>query len=132
MNESEDKDSIVFVVLNIQKDPALDKSAIKLVNKTQTPGTIKKQNQELQSSKNYLSISVYNKKDLLDSIIIDHPLYKHIEYVNSEHVFETKDTILNQSEFFIRFHSKVNSIELRFIETINNLTSKDQTIIKLY
>lgn len=130
--ENDEKNSVVFAVLNIQKDPVLEKSVIKLVSKTQTPGTIKKQNQQPHRGDTYLSISVYNKIELLDSMTIDHPLYKHLEYVTADHTFESRDTVLDQSEFFIRFQSKGNSVELRIKETINNQTGKDQSIIKLY
>lgn len=130
--EKKESDFIVFAVLNIHKNSANNQNLISLVSKTQTPGIIKKQKPELSRTDTYLSVSVYNKNILLDSIAIDHPLYKHLEYITADHTFATKDTILDQAEFFIRFQSRGNLNELRITETINHQPGKDQTIIKLY
>lgn len=131
-NENIESDTIVFAVLNIHKNSTDSKSTIHLVSKTQTAGKLKTQNLNPVHTDNYLSVYVYNNKKLIDSMTIEHPLYKHIEYLTEDDTFAVKDTILDQSEFFIRFQTIGKSNELRISETIKNKTAKEQTILKLY
>ncbi len=131
-NENRDSDTIVFAVINIHKSSTDSKSIMNLVSTTQTAGKLKIQNQNPVLTDNYLSVYVYNNKKLIDSMSIEHPLYKHIEYWTADNTFAVKDTILDQSEFFIRFQTSGDSNELKISETIKNKTIKDQTILKLY
>ncbi len=66
----------------------------------------------------------------MDTQSIDHPLFKHIEYVNDENELAIKDTILPQADFFIRFQSNGTSNEIRISETINNVQFEKSVKIK--
>ena len=124
-----DSNSIVFVTLSIHKDSTNSKHIIELLSKTQSSGKIKNQNSF--HSENYLSIYIYNNNKLVDTMTIEHPLYKHLEYLNAKNTFSVKDTVLDRAEFFIRVQTHGNSNEIRIFETIKNKTKNELTTIKL-
>ena len=129
-NKKTDDHGISFVVLRIHKDSMDTNHLVELVSKIESKGEIKKQNRNTQRSENYLSVYVYNHKNLVDSQIIDHPLYKHLEYLDAAKTFLVKDTVLDQAEFFIRCQTQGNSNEIRISETINKVR-KELITIKL-
>jgi hypothetical protein len=124
-------DSIVFAVLSISKNSANTKNTITLIRKTKSSGKMKKQNQSASHYENYLSISVYENKALIDTLIIEHPLYKHFEYLDENNAFSTKDTVLDNAEFFIRFQTQGHASEIKILEILKNKSKKELTTIKL-
>jgi hypothetical protein len=130
-NISTDNDSIFFVVFSIRKDPNNAKHIVELVSKTQSAGTIKKQNRNTAQSSNFLTIFVYNDKNLSDTMTIAHPLYKHIEYLDENNSFAVKDTVIDKAEFFLRIQAQGHSNRIRLFETLNNKPREELTSIKL-
>ena len=130
-NKKTDSCSIIFLVLNIHKTPIDAQNIVELVSKTESDGKIKNQNINIFHSENYLSAYVYNNKTLVDTIMIEHPLYKHFEYLDANNTFSVKDTILNKAEFFLRLQTQGRSNEVRISELLKNKARKELAIIKL-
>lgn len=95
-------------------------SVIKLVDTKASPGKLKKKSEASPSLSHYLSLGIYRQDVLMDTLTIEHPLYKHIEYVNDQGVLALLDTILPRAEFFVRFQSMGADNEVRIYETVNN------------
>jgi hypothetical protein len=62
---------------------------------------------------------------------MEHPLYKHIEYLDENNSFAVKDTLLDKAEFFFRIQTQGHSNEIRVFETLKNKPREKLTIIKL-
>lgn len=78
---------------------------------------------------NYLTIAGYNDGKQIDSIIIEHPLYKHLEYLDGKNMLAAKDTVLQHAEFFVRLQAKGQLNTVRINEHIAGKPIKE-TIIK--
>lgn len=124
--ENRNDNIISFLVLNICNDSKTNKKTVKLINKSEAIGTFKKQ--QNAPSLNYLTIYSYSKKQIVDSLILEHPLYKHFEYLNDSNNFEVKDTIIDNSDFYIRLQNKCD--EIKIFETINANSTKFINAIK--
>lgn len=127
----ENDDSIVFVVLKISKDSLQGKNVIELVSKTKTVGKIKNEYQSQADAENYLTIDLYEQGKLIKTIVISHPLYKKIEYLEGSSL-TTKSIDLNSEDFFVRLQindSKSNKI--RISETLKHSAKKELAVINL-
>jgi hypothetical protein len=130
-NKKTEGDSIIFLVLNIYRDSVGTNSVVELVSKTVTDGKIKNGNKNKIQFENYLSIDVYQGKTITDQMTIEHPLYKHFEYVNDSNSFTAIDTVLNHAAFFLRIHTSGNLNKIRVSETLKDKAKKELTVIKL-
>lgn len=130
-NKNTESNSIVFVVLCIHKDSNNTKHIVELVSKTQSIGKIKNQNKNTFHSGNYLTIYIYNDKNLIDTMTIQHPLYKHIEYLDENNTFAVEDTLVDKTEFFFRIQTQGNSNTIRVFETLKNKPREELITIKL-
>ena len=128
--QNDDNNAIVFLVLRISKDSVQGKNVIEFVSKTKSVGKIKNDYQSQVDSENYLTIDLYGQDNLIKTIVIAHPLYKRIEYIDGN-ALTSKSIELNKEEFFIRLQMKDNSNKIRISETLKNTASKELTTIKL-
>ncbi len=125
-----DKSEIVFLVLRISKDSIQKKNVIEFVSKTKSEGKIKNDNQENLSYDNYLTIEVYEKDKRVNTIIMEHPLFKQVEYLDGN-TLSSKSVVLDKQEFFIRLQIKGESAQIKVYETLKNTTQKELTTLKL-
>ena len=125
-----DDNAIVFVVLRISKDSVQGKNVIEFVSKTKTVGKIKNEYQSQVDSENFLTIDLYEQDKIIKTIVIAHPLYKRVEYLDGN-ALSSKSIELNKEEFFIRLQIKDNSNKIRISETLKNAAAKELTTIKL-
>ena len=117
---------ISFIVLKIHNDTISSTRVVKYISKKESTGEIKKQH--TLPGKYYLTIYTYTGKHLVDSLILEHPLYKHIEYVDEHKKFAVKDTVINSAEFFVRLQGHFN--EIKIFETIKNKSPQQLNSIK--
>ncbi len=125
-----DNNAIVFVILRIRKDSVEENNVIEFVSKTKIIGKIKNEYQSQVDSENFLTIDLYEQDKLIKTIVIAHPLYKNVEYLEGNSLV-SKSIELNTEEFFIRLQIKDNSNKIKISETLKNATSKELTTIKL-
>lgn len=119
--------SILFLVLKIRKDPAQGKNTVELLSKTVSAGKIKREAPPTHISNSYLTIDVYRKNRIVHTLMIEHPLYKHIEYAAENGVLASKDVELDEAEFFIRMQSQGDMVKIS--ETLPH--KAETTLIKL-
>jgi len=114
---TEKKDEVVFMAFKIEKDDQSQNNIVSLINTTQTNAKIKKQSEPESHSGNYLIAEISASGKPLQTIKIAHPLYQHFEYPDDSGKYISKDAVLDEAEFFIRFQSnganKIRWSELR-------------------
>jgi hypothetical protein len=125
-NDKKEPNLITFLVLNIHMDTIKSQNIVEFVSKKESTGVIKKQHSF--PTKYYLTIYAYSGKHIIDSLILEHPLYKHIEYVDENKNFAVMDTIIKSAEFFVRLQGHFN--EIKIFETLKNKSTQKLNTIK--
>lgn len=111
--------SIVSLILNISKDSLTKNTTVKLVNKFESSGKIKKQIENVTSD-NFLSIVLYKDLEKIDSSRISHPLFKRVEYLGDNNKIYMKEIKLAQSDFYYRAEIGKSNYEIRIFEVLEN------------
>lgn len=129
---SSGESKIFFVVMKISRNPALGKSTIALISSTPVDGKLKNTITEKIHSQEYLTLDVFEQDSLAQTIVISHPLFKHIEYAGGNgNVLTAKDIILDSADFFVRLQLNEHSSSIRISETLPNKPIQELSIIQL-
>jgi hypothetical protein len=112
-----------FFVFNIHKDGNNSTNIVELVSKKEIAGKMKTEN--TNRNPNYLTLYLYSGKQLVDTVAMDHPLYKHYEYIGQNGTFAFKDTVIDNADFVIRTQKNIN--EIKIFETLKNQPKKQLT-----
>jgi hypothetical protein len=112
-----------FFVFNIHKDGNNSTNIVELVSKKEITGKMK--TESTNRSPNYLTLYLYSGKQLVDTVAIDHPLYKHYEYINQNGTFAFKDIVIDNADFVIKTQKNIN--EVKIFETLKNQPKKQLT-----
>lgn len=102
--------SILFLVLKIRKDPDGGKPAVDLLSKTASAGKIKPEAPLQAVPEHYLTIDTYRGRRIVHTLIMEHPLYRHIEYVTENGTLASKDVEPGEAEFFIRLQVQGDAV----------------------
>jgi hypothetical protein len=120
---------IHFVTFNIRKDAGNELPKVSLISHKTAEGVLKKQPGWNQQP--YLTCYLFQEKLLIDSLRIEHPLYKHLEYPGDEGRMGSKDTVVSSADFTIRFQTEAVVSEVQITETLRTQTSHPLSTIKL-
>lgn len=118
--------SILFLSFGIRKDSLLLQPEIKLISKMIGAGKMKGRPATVGSTPEFLTFFFYGSSGVLDSLVVDHPLHKHVEYTDENNTFSSRDITVEEAEFFIRIQLKGNPDKLKIFET---LKEKERTEI---
>jgi len=129
--QSHHQDLIGFMVFKIEKDTIQKKNVIDLVSKTISSGKIKSESEASIDFEDYLTIEVFDKSKLVNTIVIEHPLHKHVEYVDEDGKLATKSVDLDREEFFVRFQLSGDSNTIRISETLKNSVKRELKTIRI-
>lgn len=121
--------SILFLVLKIRKDPGGGKPAVDLLSKTASAGKIKPETPLQTVPERYLTIDTYKGRRIVHTLIMEHPLYQHIEYITENGTLASKDIEPGEAEFFIRLQVQGDAVGIS--ETTPEKTKTMLTKIKL-
>ncbi|MDD5571475.1 MAG: hypothetical protein PHD97_10030 [Bacteroidales bacterium] len=125
---------LLFINFKITKDTLSGKTEILLLNKNTVNGTLKK-NQDKNNENifnDYLQCIFTNKKnDTVEVQIIEHPLIKQIEYVDSNNQLGRKNIKIKEAEFFIRITNNASIEKLTINEILNKNNKKNICNFKL-
>ena len=124
------KSEIVFLVLRISKDSISGKNVIEFVSKTKSTGKIKNENNNHINYDNYLTIEIYERNKLINTMVMDHPLFKRVEFSKGD-TLSSKNIELTKEEFFIRLQINNNSNTIKIIENLKNNIKNELTVLKL-
>ncbi len=129
---SSGKSKIFFVVMKISKNPALGKTTIALISSTPVAGKLKNTTTEKIHTAESLTLDVFERDSLAQTIVITHPLFKHVEYTNeSSNALTAKDITLDSADFFVRLELSEHSSRIRISETLPNKPTQELSIIQL-
>lgn len=109
---------ISFFTLFISKEK--EEYALQLVNRKDAAGTMKKSLRDNFQGTHALKLVAYSGKQIVDSLKIEHPLYKHIESQEANGTFFAKDTVLNSAKFTVRFQTTLPITEIKSLELTRN------------
>lgn len=104
--------------------------AVSILNKTESPGALKI-NRNSHHGPSYLQVYTWRNHQAVDSMAIEHPLYKHLEYVNTDGRFSTKDTVLGEAEFLLRMQVRGDHNEVHILEVLPGKPKKQITVFTL-
>lgn len=102
--------SILFLALKIRKDPGGGKPAVDLLSKTASAGKIKPETPPQATPDRYLTIDTYRGRRIVHTLIMEHPLYRHIEYVTENGALAAKNIEPAEAEFFIRLQVQGDAV----------------------
>lgn len=111
--EPTEADQIIFITMNMARDPNSGTRIIQVQDLLKSPGTLKNQAQQPLLPGPYLRLIFYADQVRLDSLHLEHPLYKHLEYVNAKNQLAHKEIMSDKADFFIRFQQgKANGLKI--------------------
>jgi hypothetical protein len=118
-------DSIAIVSFNISRDTIINKTAILLIDKNITSGRLKPTGLHAEKGENYLLVYQYTGESLIDSQVIEHPLFHNVEYLANENGFGIKEVKLDKADFFIRLQLKGPENKIVIFEKLKNRNIKN-------
>ena len=127
---SVDENVIVFLALKINRDSIQQKNTIELVSKTIASGKMKDLLQSQSKPENYLTIDQYTQGKLVKTSIIQHPLFKQVEYSDGNNL-TSKSIELDSANFFIRLQLSGSSNKIKISETLKDTPTRELTTLKL-
>lgn len=99
--------AICFVLMNVKYDSIQDRSIASIVNVSKSSGTFKDQANVNLHFKNRLLVTLTHEKEMVKSIVIEHPLYKDVEYTDHEQLLR-KSIKLKEADVFFRLMVEEN------------------------
>lgn len=121
---SENPDEVVFMAFKIKNDSQSRNNVVSLINTTKTTARIKKQTEPESHSGNYLIAEILKSGKPSQTIKIAHPLFVHFEYPDDSGKYISKDAVLDEAEFFVRFQSH-GAHTIRWFELLKDQPQKE-------
>ena len=132
-NEGEDvEEQIAFLFMYMTKDPVNGEKTITLNDKTITPGSMRNDNSPAVKWNHYLTIKVYESGKLRETFYLEHPLFRRVEYVDSNSQLVTKTIEHSESDFFIRLQIKKRNTSIDISETLGETPEKELASLEIF
>jgi hypothetical protein len=113
---------IVFLVFQIRADSANSHNSVILLRKSASDGAVKKKEQSgAPHATNMLIIHHFENGELKDSLLLPHPLFAEVEYVNEDKTFAKKMIKKKEAEFFFRLQTGSASANVLIFEQLAGL-----------
>ena len=128
--EQKTPDAIVFLSFKMVRNPN-GKNSVTLINQNIASGKIKKGSEMRADSENLLAFEVYQNNRLSQTILINHPLYKHVEYLDDDNHYKSKDIVSDQEEFFIRIQTNGEAATIKILENLKEKTPSELLTFKM-
>lgn len=124
LESNSNTERIMFVSFNAKLNQNSQKTEIQLIEKNIVGGNLKPQLEK--TFLNSISIQVYENNKFKNTIILEHPLYKTVEF-EKEGTFQKKELKLEEADFFFRLQLNSNKTELKIFE---KLYQKPETLLQ--
>ena len=124
----ENTDEVVFMAFKIKNDSVSRNNVVSLINTTKTTARIKKQTEPESHSGNYLIAEILKSGKPSQTIKMAHPLFVHFEYPDDSGKYISKDAVLDETEFFVRFQSH-GAHTIRWFELLKGQPQKELLIL---
>lgn len=119
-NKTSGEPAIVFLVFKIANDTVQGTSVIELISQTRNTGRIKEEHEPANEFANYLTLEISEPGQKKRIIQMEHPLHRHIEYVDEDGTLAMKEITPNEAEFFVRIQVHGKSAQVKVSETMDN------------
>ena len=117
-------EKIVFVNFKIRADSIHHQNSIEVINTVFSEGHLKNNSAGNIRSANKLTCFLYENNAPVDSVTLEHPLYRVYEYMNERSEMVLKETRETAAEFFVRFQIREKTDKIKVMETVNNTTKE--------
>jgi hypothetical protein len=121
-------DKIVFLNFSIQKTK--QSPIIKLEKATKVNGSLKKVQPLENRFLNFLTFEVFNNDLITQTIDMEHPLMKVVEYVDDDKTFKRKQLELENETFVLRFQNLGETGKVIIYETLKGKVKTKISTIK--
>ena len=122
-------DELLFLVFKIKKGTSDQDNQVILVSKQKVEGTLKRSSVATDFHGDHkLVIYQYDGARVKDSIVINHPLYPHMESYDHGHMSQHA-LMLDSAEFFVRFQLHGKAQQINIVETIEDSNPRTLTIL---
>lgn len=122
---------ILFLVLRISNDSINNKNIIEVVSHSKSSGKFKPNTDSNPEYENDLSFELFDQGKLISSTIIEHPLFKTVEFTDELNNLTKKIVKLNKKEFFVRLQMTNDSDNVRIFEKLKNGSKTELNNVKL-
>jgi hypothetical protein len=92
---------------------------------------MKRQTENTLDSNNSLTIEILKDNKVFQTITMNHPLFKSVEFVENNGQFNKKQVELEEDTFFIRFQTMGVATSIKISETLTDVAKKEIANIKL-
>jgi hypothetical protein len=120
----EENDGIVFLFFKIMHDKTHDENKVTYIKNIATEGKLKNNIEQEIHAESTLTINVFRNEILDQTITIDHPLCRNMEYLTENKTFARKEVVLEEAEFSIRIPNKNAETIIKISETTKNNKNK--------
>jgi len=118
-DETPKENVILFMVYHIQHDTLTNKTSLKFISSTKANGSLKKETLYETSGANTLIVEVYEKKKLISTQKLEHPLYKEVEVAEGTSL-SRKAVTLKEADFFFRIQKPAEDAEVKIKESVHH------------
>ena len=125
---------VQFYVLHISRDStaAVPRSQVKLLKTVRGKGQMKSGATTEPPGEDYLTVYRRAGKKTLDSAVLAHPLFLHLEYSDEAGRFMRKEVTLDTAQFFLRLPGRQGVDNLRVTETLRGSAKTELGILKIF
>jgi hypothetical protein len=120
---------LVFISMTMSQEATSGSRIIQVQEVVKSPGTLKSKEQGSLGPGPYLNCILFQDKTRLDSIRLEHPLFKSMEFINDQNRLSRQAVQLAQAEFFIRFQQG-NANRLKIEERLPGTRPQELIFIK--
>lgn len=110
---------IVFVIMKIYTDSLTHSNKILVQDKIYTTGRVKQHAVGFVHMESNITCLLYNGDRVIDSMRLEHPLHRHVEYLDENNQMRKKEIHLQEAEFSVRFQLKGQGNKIKVLESIN-------------
>jgi hypothetical protein len=79
----------------------------------------------------YLTVYRCVGKKIVDSTLVAHPLFLHLEYADEAGRYATKEVVLDTAQFFFRLPGRRDVDNLQVVETLKGSTKTKLGVLKI-
>jgi hypothetical protein len=125
---------VQFYALHISRDStaAAPRSQVRLLKITSGKGQMKSSGETALPGENYLTVYRRAGKKTLDSAVLSHPLFLHLEHSDEAGRYATKQVALDSAQFFFRLPGRREADNLRVMETLLGSAKTELGILKIF
>jgi len=135
---------VQFYALHISRDStaAAPRSQVRLLKTTSGKGQMKSSGETAPPGENYLTVYRRAGKKTLDSVVLSHPLFLHLEHSDEAGLpagasaevglYAMKQVTLDTAQFFFRLPGRRDADNLQVVETLRGSVRTELGILKIF